>query len=199
MMFFCAIMITAHLALGQDGKDAVILYNTEPVLAHISKSGDVYRIIREEPDFLKGFTLQIPDYERYLHEKNASSSAVVQKSKDVKEVMPHVYEVNSDLPVANYDVLDFSLGGFSFAESQATLSADAISVLDNIVIYTQTNPNKRIHFNLMKDATNSKRLIKNRSNAILTYLKLRGVDLNDITFLEDNKLSSNYVEFYVVK
>lgn len=198
--FVSTVLLTAQAGYSQDSKDAVILYNTEPVLAHISKSGDVYRIIKDESDFLKGFTLEVPDYEKFLKQKEATKvvSATAASSQNIA-IEPPVTGNTIPLPKSNYDILDFSLGGFYFAEGQATLNADAIGILDNVIIYTQANPDKKIHFNLMKDASQGKRLIKNRTNAILTYLKLRGVNIDDITFLEDNNLTSNYTEFYVVK
>ncbi|MBL0099716.1 MAG: hypothetical protein IPP49_06395 [Saprospiraceae bacterium] len=46
----------------QTTKEAVILYNSKPVLAEITTEGSVNKIISEEPDFLKGFTLKVMDY-----------------------------------------------------------------------------------------------------------------------------------------
>ncbi|MCB0659850.1 MAG: hypothetical protein KDC04_02880 [Saprospiraceae bacterium] len=187
-------------AQSQDTKEAVILYNTAPVLAHISKDGEVYNIIREEPDFLKGFVLQIPDYEQYLLSKAPLADATPKKTDEplVKETVENQKKIKK-LPTSHYDILDYSLGGFNFSKDQATLNSESIDLLNRIITYKTTNPQKKIHFILKNDNQNDNKLFKNRANAIVTYLKLRGFPTSDITFLDNATVPTDFVEFYIVK
>ena len=61
-------MSIGYTIYSQESKEAVILYNTKPVLAEITKDGSVLQIVRDEPDFLEGFTLEVPDYVKHLGE-----------------------------------------------------------------------------------------------------------------------------------
>ena len=64
-------MFSQEFAFGQATKEAVILYNSLPVKAEITTDGNVNRIISEEPDFLKGFTLKVQDYGQFVAQTEA--------------------------------------------------------------------------------------------------------------------------------
>ena len=154
-------MFVCSLALGQQSREAVILYNTQPVMAEITTNGEVIKVIKEEPDFLRGFTLKIPDYTRYLDEANREKKRIPSSQ---------AYSIES----AEGILVPFE-GGF------ATLSDLAISRLDE-VIRELNKDSKAVALIRTFSIINGSPLHKNRLNSISTYLKIRGISESRYVF-----------------
>jgi hypothetical protein len=149
----------------QDTKDAIILYNTKPVLAEITTNGDVNKIIREEPDFLKGFTLKIQDYGQFLAQQDAGKSS--------KETLGITSQTNSKPQVFN-DFLNIP-----FDDDYATLTDNAIKKLDETIKFLKENKIKKVILRTL--SVNKNDIINtNRLNSIKTYFKIRGASLDVI-------------------
>jgi len=78
-----AIILVGNALPAQSIKEAVILYNSQAVLAKISTDGEVKEIIRDESGYLQGFTLKVQDYGQFLanQEKLKSYDKVILPSK----------------------------------------------------------------------------------------------------------------------
>ena len=151
--------LTNMTLFAQDTKEAVILYNTQPVRAEITTDGQVNRIIREEPDYLKGFQLKIQDYGQFI-EKQSEPLVNAPKSQ----------------PYAIF-ASDYKL--VKFETNHATLSDDAIDVLEAIVVNMRSTPELRIVLVSLSKLDNSL-VTKNRLNSIRSYFKIRGIDTSRI-------------------
>lgn len=165
---FVCLLITLMISItmrSQDTKDAIILYNTKPVLAEITTNGDVNKIIREEPDFLKGFTLKIQDYGQFLAQQDAGKSS--------KETLGITSQTNSKPQVFN-DFLNIP-----FDDDYATLTDNAIKKLDETIKFLKENKIKKVILRTL--SVNKNDIINtNRLNSIKTYFKIRGASLDVI-------------------
>jgi len=142
----------------QATKEAVILYNSQPVKAEINNDGEVLRIISDEPDYLNGFTLKIQDYGQFISELNKSGTVDPSKSG----IHQFLLEESDDFISVPFD------HGF------ATLSDPAIKKLDEVISYLKSNPTSKVVIRTLsthKDAL----LDKNRINSVRTYFKIRGI------------------------
>lgn len=149
----------------QTTKDAIILYNSQPVKAEINSNGDVLRIISEEPDYLKGFTLKIQDYGQFISELNKGTTddqGMISSNKIA-------FEESDDFISVPFD------HGF------ATLSDMAIKRLDDVILYLKSNPSSKVVIRTLsthKDAL----LDKNRINSVRTYFKIRGITSERLSY-----------------
>ena len=82
-VFLLSIIMVGNTLHSQSTKEAVILYNSQAVLAQITKDGEVKEIIQDEPDYLKGFTIKIQDYGQFVANQQTMKS-------DQKVVLPSV-------------------------------------------------------------------------------------------------------------
>ena len=149
----------------QNTKEAVILYNTKPVLAEITISGDVNKIIRDEPDFLKGFTLLIQDYGQFV--------AKQENIKSVSQSMTVVSEIETT------KISDFM--NIPFETGFATLTDKAIERLDEAIKLFRTSDGQKIVLRTLSKNTNSI-LSLNRINSIRTYLRIKGLSPDIVRF-----------------
>jgi hypothetical protein len=158
-------LILCTAAVAQDNKETVILYNTQPVRAEITPSGEVIRVISEEPDFLKGFTLKIPDYAQHV-----AVASAIKETESVKIPSSQAYSIESgDNILVPFDP------GF------ATLSDKAISKLDQAIkILNQDRQAVALirTFSIVNDSP----LHKNRLNSVSAYFRIRGVDSSRFVF-----------------
>ena len=122
-------MVSLSLS-SQNSKEVVILYNTKPVLAEVTPSGNVNKIIRDEPDFLQGFTLLIQDYGQFIAKQDT-------KKSDKDEVI----SVKQSFVAESNDFLNIP-----FESGFATLTDKAIERLDEAIKYFKTNPDQKIIF-----------------------------------------------------
>ncbi|MFZ1750264.1 MAG: hypothetical protein WAU01_08740 [Saprospiraceae bacterium] len=157
-------LTTAFTLIGQSTKQVVILYNTVPVLAEVSAYGDVNKILRNEPDYLKGYTLKVHDYGKFLTEAeiaaHSKSSAVLRNE--------------SVTPVEAQVTLPFDTG-------YATLTDRTVKELDSMVDFLVKNPQK----NVVLSSLSTEQFVElnnRRINSIKLYLKLRGIQEDRISF-----------------
>jgi outer membrane protein OmpA-like peptidoglycan-associated protein len=164
---FVIMLTTMGISLfvsAQTTKEVVILYNSKPVLAEVTIGGDVTKIIKDDPDFLKGFTLSIQDYGQFI----AQNKDITPES--IKPPQSTVHTLASD-----------QLKTIPFDAGYATLSDLAISKLDEVVYYLRKNPESKIVLRTLS-IQNEALINKNRLNSVKTYLKIRGIDTSRISF-----------------
>lgn len=164
IVFLCLAFAWCNTTYTQDTKEAVILYNSQPVKAEITTDGNVNQIISEEPDFLKGFTLKVQDYGQFV------------------EAQPNLFEKEKVLLNSqSYTIQSKEVASIRFTPSFATLSDEAISSLDGIIAILRTEPNTKINLETIARLDDGI-VSKNRFNTIKTYLKLKGIDSDRISF-----------------
>lgn len=154
-VFLTIVMTVGCTLYSQDSKEAVILLNTKPVFAQITMDGSVLKVIRDEPDYLEGFILQVPDYVKYLEELN--------RIKSEKAVSG---------PTAN--VINGELITVPFEPGFAVLTDQAIVQLDNAIKLLKTNPNGKLILRTLS-ISNATILDQNRINSIKSYFNIRGL------------------------
>ncbi|MBK8516407.1 MAG: hypothetical protein IPL55_09025 [Saprospiraceae bacterium] len=157
------IIMMVGLSLNSQTKEAVILYNTKPVLAEITLTGNVNKIIKDEPDFLDGFTLKVQDYGQFI-----SSEPQITDGKTTTAVLMNVPESSDFLNIP-------------FESGYATLSDDAITKLDKLVNYLKLNTGQKLIMRTLSKFADSA-LNTNRLNSIKTYLKIKGLSPDSIRF-----------------
>ncbi|MBK8349846.1 MAG: hypothetical protein IPL08_20395 [Saprospiraceae bacterium] len=155
----------------QTTKEAVILYNSKPVLAEITTEGSVNKIISEEPDFLKGFTLKVMDYGQVVAD---------QQNKANKPSNPVVSITTAPASQA-YAVESHDFKSIPFEAEYATLSDLAIERLDEVISHLKTHTGSKIVLRSLSLKDDSL-INKNRLNSIQTYLKIRGIDIQRVSF-----------------
>ncbi len=158
-------VLTSMTIVAQNTKEAVILYNSQVVRANITPDGNVTSIIKEEPDFLKGFELKIQDYGQFV--------------------------ANQQLPVKNEPFVVVSSGNYSvvkkeyktvyFEKDRATLTDETIAQLDQIIAYLRENVEVKIIAMTLSKFENGL-VSKNRLNSIRTYFKIRGIGEDRVLF-----------------
>lgn len=156
-VFLTIVMTVGCTLYSQNSKEAVILLNTKPVFAQITMDGSVLKVIRDEPDYLEGFILQVPDYVKFLEELN--------KSKSEKSV--------TDLNLKS-NVINDELITVPFESGFAVLTDKAIVQLDNAIKLLKTNPEGKLILRTLS-ISNATILDQNRINSIKSYFKIRGI------------------------
>lgn len=158
-------VLTSMTIVAQNTKEAVILYNSQAVRANITPDGNVTSIIKEEPDFLKGFELKIQDYGQFV----ASQQLPVK---------------NEPIVVAssgNYPVVKKEYKTVYFEKDRATLTDETIAQLDQIIAYLRENVEVKIIAMTLSKFENGL-VSKNRLNSIRTYFKIRGIGEDRVLF-----------------
>jgi hypothetical protein len=187
-LFLFLSMLTAFNLIAQDKKEATVLYNTHPVKAVIdTETKSVDYIINSDEEFMKGFQLEIPDYEKHLLGQAVIAQEDTSTKKSiVSEVL--AYDLFVDVPSSQDYSIDNNLVRFiSFTPGFATLSDEAIRKLESVI-----DEHKKSSKNILLKTislTDTDQLSVNRINAIKTYLKIRGIDTNavSVTYLIGDK------------
>lgn len=168
----CLMVTAIYLLLtlqtnAQNAKEAVILYNTEPVKAEITPNGEVVRIIGPEFDYLKGFKLISYDYTNVTASDNTKLR--LDPFRDINTSEAKGYEIK-------------------FESGFATLNQNALKELDEVVAKMTSEPNTKI---LIADFEQYEAdiLARNRVNSIRKYLKLKGIDEGRVSL---NRLKGVY-------
>jgi outer membrane protein OmpA-like peptidoglycan-associated protein len=156
-------LLTGITLFSQNTKEAVILYNSQPVKAEITSDGNVNKIISEVPDFLKGFTLKVQDYGQFIAEKQDTKSETIVPSSQ------------------SYAIVGKEFKLVRFEPTFATLSDEAIVELDKIIAHLRQEPNEKAVL-VTLSRLESALISKNRQNSIRTYLKIRGIDPERVLF-----------------
>lgn len=151
VLFMASLTVTS-----QDTKNAIILYNSKAVEAEITSDGNVNKIISEQPDYLKGFTLKVQDYGQFI----ASESTKVEK----QPASSQAYSIFSS---------DYKL--VKFEQNHATLSDEAINLLEEIVLHLRNAKGENVVL-VSLSTLESGLITKNRLNSIRSYFKIRGID-----------------------
>jgi hypothetical protein len=152
---------TVHMvAIAQDTKESVILYNSVPVRAEITSDAEIKRVIKEEPDYLKGFSLKIQDYGQFVDQGKA-------KVVTVTEALPSEQNGTGKVEEAVFVEIVFDPGF-------ATLSDQSVDRLDAIIKRLKNEPDLTVLMRALSLKTDGS-VTKNRLNSIKTYFKLRGI------------------------
>lgn len=164
--------------------ESVILYNGQPVRAIIDDKGNIIKIVSAVPDFLSPKELDVPIYDKDIrnvaitpNEETLSNVAQNISSKHIQN--PEVaINVNQDEAVVNIsndtDVIHFD-------KDMAILTMRVRRELDEIVNILNSNPNINILAMTLSKFDNEL-VSKNRFNAIISYLKLKGISENRISY-----------------
>jgi hypothetical protein len=160
-LFFMFLFLTMSLYLtAQETKETIILYNSIPVRAEIANDAEVKRVIREEPNYLKGYSLKIQDYGQF----------VVQDTVRPAEMAT---DVSQDLK-ARITTEESEFIEIVFDPGFATLSDQSVYRLDGIVKRLKNDSALIVTLRALSLKTDGS-VTKNRLNSIKTYLRLRGV------------------------
>lgn len=165
LVFLCVALAWSNASFAQATKEAIILYNSQPVKAEITSDGNVNHIISEEPDFLKGFTLKVQDYGQFIA---AQPKVAVESEKTLPSSQ-------------SYSVQSKEVAAVRFTPSYATLSDDAIAALDGVIAILQAEPSTKINLETIT-RLDASAVSKNRFNTIRTYLKLKNIDPERISY-----------------
>jgi outer membrane protein OmpA-like peptidoglycan-associated protein len=165
--------------LQAQNRQAVILVNSQPVLAELDANGNIVKVIKEEPAALAGYDL--------VKSEQSIGIPVVPKPKspDTEHAPIMIIEkpkVEKDGKVAS--IYDFKVSPtidaeILFAADAATLSLDARSQLDNVALDLKANPSDVAVVRSLSVNKDSK-IHANRVDAVRTYLRIKGVDGNRI-------------------
>lgn len=179
-----AIMMIGLTLSAQKTIESVILYNGQPVRAIIDDKGNIIKIVSAVPDFLSPKELDVPIYDKDIrnvaitpNEETPSNVAQNISSKHIQN--PEVaINVNQDEAVVNIsndtDVIHFD-------KDMAILTMRVRRELDEIVNILNSNPNINILAMTLSKFDNEL-VSKNRFNAIISYLKLKGISENRISY-----------------
>lgn len=147
-------------AEAQETKESVILYNSVPVRAEITSDAEIKRVIKEEPDYLKGYSLKIQDYGQFVDQDKTNVAAV-------NESLPGEHKEAVKIEEAVFVEIVFE-PGFS------TLSDQAVERLDTIIKRLKNEPELTVLIRALSLKSDGS-VTKNRLNSIKTYFKLRGL------------------------
>jgi hypothetical protein len=147
-----------------------------PVLAEVSDSADVVRIVKTMPGYMDGYNLEPQKYD-IPSEPSASSTA----------------------SSTGYSIISSESYTLTFRPGFAVLEDETVKQLDIMVMLMIENPGKKMLLSVynvnMKDV-----LYKNRINAIKTYMKVEGISLDRIqlNYLDGaaglDEFKVNYIE-----
>jgi hypothetical protein len=156
-----AILFSAINLFGQNSiKNTVILYNLVPLRVDLDRDGTIKQMYGADYNFLKGYTVVRPKVETNQdnYSKDPSGSYVV-----VTE---------------NYDI--------TFSSNNAILTKSSLESLDKTADESFFNEHKiLIHPYRDNGSNSSKTLLKNRLNAVLIYLELKGIPKDKIIISVD--------------
>jgi outer membrane protein OmpA-like peptidoglycan-associated protein len=172
-LLFFVINLSAQSNSEQINKNViknVILINTSPWEVLMSKNGDILAKLQYLPDYLKGYDVDWKT-DSNIEIKNKPVAKVELK----KEKTPLVKEPKiNNTPENSYKEIYFSTGS-------ALLKSSQISQLNEIALKLTSNKNnimKLYGFNSEPDYR-SRILSKRRMDAVLAYLKIKGVNIDD--------------------
>lgn len=154
------LILTSCTLISQETKQATILYNTKPVLAEITKDATIIQIVKDDPEYLSGFVLQVPDYVKHLEDLSYSKGNKLQ-------------DLNST-PIVQNEVNSQSLT-IPFEAGFAILTDQAIAELDNAIKLIKNQPNGKLTIRTFSKSNNSN-LDQNRINSIKSYFQIRGLN-----------------------
>jgi hypothetical protein len=156
LVFFAVSMVAG----AQESKESVILYNSVPVRAEITSDAEIKRVIKEEPDYLKGFSLKIQDYGQFVDQNKA-------KVTTDTETLPGENKETGEIEEAVFVEIVFDPGF-------ATLSDQSVDNLDAIIKRLKNEPDLTVLMRALSLKTDGS-VTRNRLNSIKTYFRLRGI------------------------
>ncbi|MBK8700295.1 MAG: hypothetical protein IPN29_12500 [Saprospiraceae bacterium] len=134
--------------------NTVILYNVVPLRVDLNKDGTIRNVYGEDVNYLRGYTLVKPASD----DKNNTYG----NSEAYNVVSTEVYDIR-------------------FGEKSAVLSHEAIQALDKSADVTFFDGHRiLVSPYLSAEDRVSKTLLKNRMNACLTYLEIKGIKKEQI-------------------
>jgi hypothetical protein len=151
------------VAGAQETKESVILYNSVPVRAEITKDAEIKRIIKEEPDYLKGFSLKIQDYGQFVDQDKTKVAATAEAENNEAGKMDEAGKTEEAVFVE-----------IVFDPGFATLSDQSVDRLDAIIKRLKNEPDLTVLIRALSLKTDGS-VTRNRLNSIKTYFKLRGI------------------------
>jgi len=175
-----ALVDTAH---SQASDPSIILYNSQPVKVELSEAGKILSYYGLVTGYMEGYDL------------GEAASAVVSE--------PVVANVNptfdNDSQNAEYDIISKERVILDFPAGFATLSGTSISSLNNISARLKSGENKKVVVTAYKQESEPQKLVQNRLESIVSYLRVKGImtsqiltEIQSSTSL-DNSVAVNYV------
>ena len=195
-----AIMLFINYSgFSQNQKRAVILYNTKPVLAVITTDGNVKQIIAEAPNYLVGYTLNVQDYGLKAQQVEVAAVNPI-KTEQTTELSVNVQDVNNVKVDQNLAYVSVESKSVYYDPGFATLSAQAIKTLDEIVATLEQNPTYSIILRTLTVNEEETLLSKNRINSMRSYLKVRGIATERVSFeLLKGEVDLNEIKIHVIR
>jgi hypothetical protein len=168
-------VLSLNTAIAQQNlKNTVILYNVVPLRVDLNQDGTIQTIYGEDTKFLKGYTIVRP--------QTSGESSEYAQNKGYYVVSKENFNLN-------------------FSTNSAVLSENAVKDLDKSADMAFFGDH-RIMVSSYKptDDPKSKTLFKNRMNACLMYLELKGVAKDKIIINEEGLQSSEeFIKLTFVK
>jgi hypothetical protein len=174
--YIALLFISTQISFSQEGlKKTVILYNIVPLRVDLNKDGSVHTIYGQDHAFLKGYQVV----------RHAPLGSVIDTTNQG-------YYVATDKTY----LIRFDL-------QNATLSQETITALDAAADLAQRDGHRILltPYSIEGNASHDKiTLKKNRINACLMYLDIKGITKSQIVISEDeNKTSENGLLFSFLK
>lgn len=170
----CLVLSLNTAKAQQNLKNTVILYNVVPLRVDLNQDGTIQTIYGEDTKFLKGYTIVRP--------QTSPESAEYAQNKGYYVVSKDYYDIN-------------------FSANSAILSENAVASLDKSSDMAFFGDH-RIMISSYKptEDSKSKTLFKNRMNACLMYLDLKGVSKDRIIINDEGLQSSEeFIKLTFVK
>lgn len=189
----------------QKVKEAVILYNAQPVRALIDENGNVVKILAAEPNYLSGKELDIPEYDKDFRQvapekiqesvQGPNQDKVRTNSSDKTEIvgMPAILKEDEYI----VPIVDNSRMTLQFDNGMAVLTTKVRKELDRIVDYLKQHPNINV-VAMTLSKYEDELLSTNRQSSVRTYLKIKGIPENRIifkSFFSDINIQDVKIEF----
>ncbi|MCZ2101936.1 MAG: OmpA family protein [Chitinophagales bacterium] len=189
----------------QKVKEAVILYNAQPVRALIDENGNVVKILAAEPNYLSDKELDIPEYDKDFRQvvpekikesaQGSNQDKVQTNSSDQTEIVGMPAISKEDEIVA--PIVDNSRMTLQFDNGMAVLTTKVRKELDRIVDYLKQHPNINV-VAMTLSKYEDELLSTNRQSSVRTYLKIKGIPENRIifkSFFSDINIQDVKIEF----
>jgi hypothetical protein len=155
--FFLASLLSSAITAQDHLANTVILYNVVPLRVDLNIDGTIKKIYGEDNTFLRGYKV------------------VRREEKTVIDADQYSNSLNNFLSIAgeNYEI--------TFDKDRAVLNESTIKSLDDASAYVFFNGHKLVvNSYKAEESPKGRKLYKNRLNALLTYLDIKGMKKENI-------------------
>lgn len=165
---------------GYSQKEAVILYNSQPVKVELSDQGKINSFIGLVPGYMAGFNLA---------PVTNAKLAVIDEPQAVKKE-----DANQN---AGYAIVSSEKIELQYKSNFATLDKSIINKLNDIAAYMKLNPGLKILITAHSPNGKGSKLISNRLASAIAYLGIKGVNPDNIrTEVQQSNTSADILSIY---